>query len=288
MIKLFRSASLTYYFPWILIAILYSPIFFDLYRFRWESIDYTHAYFILPVCLWIVWQKRQILKDLFLKFKPHQIDVLGLSSMILGLMMFIFGWRLGYTFIATLSLIPVLWGAARYLYGSALVQSLSFPILYLLFLIPPPLGVLDAVTLPMRYGISAATEKILHLFGYPIERAGLLLKMGGNEIFMGAPCSGFRSLITMLALSVAYVYFVKGNSQKKLILSASAIPLALFGNLLRVITLCLITFYAGKEAEEKFHYFSGGVIFLVMISCLMGLELLIDRAQHPKLHKGTS
>ena len=65
-----------------------------------------------------------------------------------------------------------------------------------------------------------------------------------------------------------------------MVLVASVLPFALMGNVMRVITLCLITFYAGQEtAEGFFHYFSGAVIFLIMIGCLMGLEYLMNRPQ---------
>ncbi len=288
-----------YYLVWFFIVVIYSPVFYQLYQSRWETIDYTHAYFILPVALWIVWQKRKSLRDIFLasdtavsgkpsdntkdrdsvRLRFHLSDITSLAVVLIGLVMFMLGWRQNYLIISSLSLIPVLWGTTRYLYDSAIARSLSFPIWYLLFLMPPPLGILDKVTMPMRYGISQVTEVILSLLNYPIERSGLLLNIDGNEIFMGAPCSGFRSLITMFALAVTYVYFIKGNFQKKLILIPSAIPFALLGNLVRVMTLCLITFYAGPSAEASFHDFSGILIFLIMIGCLMGLDHIIDKFQ---------
>lgn len=271
---------MNYYLTWFFIAALYSPVFYDLYRSRWETIDYTHAYFILPVSLWVVWQKRNLLKELFMKTSLRPLDWVSLTAVVLGLLMFVFGWRQAYLFIATLSLILVLWGAARFLYGPAVVKALRFPILYLFFLIPPPLGVLDGITLPMRYGISQVTEMILSILNYPIERSGLLLTMDGKEIFMGAPCSGFRSLITMFALAVAYVNLTNSNALKKIILIPSVVPLALIGNVIRVLTLCLVTYYLGHEAAEGFfHDFSGGLIFLILIVGLLGLEFIIDKTQ---------
>jgi len=214
------------------------------------------------------------------KSKIYSLNIPSLMIVVIGLIMFIFGWRQDYLIISSLSLIIVLWGTTRYLYNKAIVRTVSFPIFYLFFLIPPPLGILDKVTMPMRYGISQVTEIILRLLHYPIERSGLLLTINGNEIFMGAPCSGFRSLITMFALAVTYVYFIKGDLQKKLILIPAVIPFALLGNLIRVMTLCLVTFYAGHEAAEGFfHDFSGAVIFLITISCLMALEHVIDKYQ---------
>ena len=111
-----------------------------------------------------------------------------------------------------------------------------------------------------------------------------MMYLGGHEIFMGAPCSGFRSLITMFSLGVVYVYVIKGALLKKFILVASIIPLALLGNLIRVVTLCLLTFHAGeKVAQGFFHYFSGGVIFVVMIVGLLVLEFILEKYENKKV-----
>ncbi|MDD5073537.1 MAG: hypothetical protein PHW51_07150, partial [Candidatus Omnitrophica bacterium] len=48
---------------WVLVAGLYSPVISQLYRARWESIDYTHAYFILPVFFAFLFFKRKELKN---------------------------------------------------------------------------------------------------------------------------------------------------------------------------------------------------------------------------------
>jgi exosortase len=164
-----------------------------------------------------------------------------------------------------------------------MLKLLSFPILYLLLLVPPPFGILDSITLPMRHGISVLTENILYLLNYPISRKGLLLTIGYNDILMGAPCSGFRSLITMFSLVLVYVYISKGNISKKLILTFFIVPMALLGNLVRVITLCLITFYFGEETGQGFfHNFSGIVIFIITLLGLMGAESVLERMQANK------
>jgi len=267
-------AALPDYLIWLLIAALYSPILFQLYRLRWKIIDYTHAYFILPVSLWLVWLKRKELKTAVSSIIPHP---LSLILFILGLLMFIFGWKQDYLFISTLSLIPLLFGITGYLYSPGVAKALSFPILYLLLMVPPPLGVLDSITLPMRHWVSVLTEIILKAFHYPITRDGLLLSIGGHDIYMGAPCSGFRSLITMIALGLAYTYIIKGSFKKKAILLSSVIPLALLGNLLRVIGVCLATFHGGEAFGTKFHDTSGYAIFLILIFGLIGLDSLLDK-----------
>ena len=283
--------------PWILTIVLYAPVFRALYLSVWDVRDYTHAYFILPLALFITWTKRKDIHQQITQCASHNTHhAIGFLLFIFGLASFILGWRWDYHFIRTLSLIPVLFGLCLFLYSKDLTKTLSFPILYLLLLVPIPVGILDNITLPMRYAASYMSAHILTAMNYDIVREGLLINMGGHEIFMGAPCSGFRSLITMMSLGLVYIYFTcqpntvilspKGEGSqikeksyvKAIILFISIIPLALLGNLVRVIALCLITFHFGEAAGQGFfHNFSGMVVFLIIILGLMGLEKLLSR-----------
>ncbi len=264
------------YLIWTIVAVMYYPVFTTLYDFRWDKVDYTHAYFILPISIWLTWRKRAELKELF-QHQNSSKSIPGLALLVFGIILLVFGTRQDYLLISTISLIPLLFGLIIYLHGVKAAKALTFPILYLLLLVPPPFGILDSITLPMRHGTSAATEVVLNLLSYPITRDGLLLTIGYNDIFMGAPCSGFRSLITMISLVLVYVYISNGSMGKKLVLTAFIIPSALLGNLIRVVTLCLITFYFGEEAGQGFfHNFSGILIFIITISGLMTIESILE------------
>lgn len=232
-------------------------------------VDYSHAYFILPASLFIVWFKRRQLCKIALT--PNHLGLLGI---LLGLFLFVFGWRHDYIFISTFSLIPLLAGITAYLYGSKMLKAVAFPLGYLLFLVPPPVGILDAITLPMRHLASIGAVFILGCFHLPIERQGLLIYLNRHEIFMAPACSGFRSLITFFALGLLYVYFIKTSKKKKWVFLISIIPLALVGNLVRVIMLCLITYLFGDEIGQGFlHQLSGILVFAVIICGF----LLIDK-----------
>lgn len=264
------------YLIWITVVVLYYPVFRTLYDYRWDKVDYSHAYFILPISLWLVWRKRHILQEQ-LKHKLPGYNLSAFFILLIGILCYVFGRNQDYLLFSTISLIPLLWGLTGFLYGKSVLKVLAFPILYLLLMVPPPFAILDSITLPMRYGISSVTESFLQLLNYPISRNGLLLRMGYNDIFMGAACSGFRSLITMISLVLVYVYITKGSKWKKFLLISFITPAALFGNFIRVVTLCLITFYFGEEAGQGFfHNFSGIVIFIITISGLLIVEFVYD------------
>jgi exosortase len=258
--------------PWILLAALFVPIFYQLYQIRWVQIDYTHAYFILPIFLFLIFQKRDVLRPY--TFSPTPLSTAcGLCLIILASFMFVLGWREGFLFVSTLSFIFFLLGLSLFLMGTLATRKILFPILYLFLLVPVPLGILDQVTLPLRYGTSVAVEWCLHYLEYPVHRDGLLLSMGTTEIYVGQPCSGFRSIVTLFSLGLIYIYFSKIKFSHKLFLTASIIPFALIGNCIRVMAVCLITYYWGKNAGEGFlHTFSGLVVFLIVILGMFILE----------------
>jgi len=267
-----------YFLPWSLATIIYLPIFFQLYSFRWQMLDYTHAYFILPVSLWLVWKKRKELTPIF--DSSPRLTIFSLCLLVFGLLIFVFGWRQDYLFISAFSMVPVSFGLVLYLYGQRAAKALLFPILYLLLLIPPPFGILDSITLPMRYGVSIGTEIILKLFDIPLVRDGLLLSLNGNEIYMGAPCSGMRSLVTMFALGLAYVYLIRLNNKHKTFLVLAIIPFALAGNLIRTVITCLCVFYIGPQmAEGPVHFLTGLAVFILMLGCFIALEKKLERSE---------
>ncbi|HHT9138932.1 MAG TPA: exosortase/archaeosortase family protein, partial [Candidatus Wunengus sp. YC60] len=268
---------------WILAVLLYTPVFSVLYSGRWKTSDYTHAYFILPIFFWLVWRKRSILREL-LPGRKSGNTIVSFFVLLSGLGMYVFGWYHNYTFLTSLSLIPVLYGLIRCLYGREIVRVLAFPILYLVLIPPIPIGIIDNLTIPLRFGTSIATEIVLKFFHYPVGREGLLLFIGKNELFMGQACSGFRTIISMFSLALVYVYISKGSLLKKLLLGFLIIPLSVLSNFIRVIVICLITYYFGEAVGQGFfHGFSGILVFLLTLAGLLGLEFLLGKCmKQPK------
>ncbi len=272
---------------WLLTGILFFPVFYQLYHTRWDSIDYTHAYFILPVAFFLGWHalKSQNFQ------KPHTENsrkqhALFAALLVLGLISFQFGWRQDYLSLATFSALPILLGLVGFLYGSPMARVLWFPIAYLLLLVPPPLGILDSVTLPMRLNVSITTEHLLAPLGFPITRDGLTLQIGSHHVFLGEACSGFRSMITLLSLSLASIFISKASRVRKWIMIAAIIPLALLGNLIRVMSVVIVTFYLGETRGQKFfHDASGLVMFVILITGLLLIENVKFKTKNTETHR---
>lgn len=269
--------QLIYYLLWGLVGILFFPILCILYRQRWDALGYTHAFFILPVSLGLVFWKRRELAEAFAATKK-KFGTPSLIIFVFGALLYLFGWRQDYMMISTFALIPFLYGFVGFIYGKKVQRLLLFPILYLLLLVPPPFALLDRVTLPLRYISAFGVEEIFRLFNFPIQREGLGYVIEGHQMMIDEACSGFRSLITMFSLGLVYVYTIRSKIIKKAVLVSSIIPLAIMGNIIRVMAISLIGVYFGQKAAEGFmHSFSGVVIFLFIVLGFLGIEALWTR-----------
>ena len=269
--------NLIYYLLWGLVAVLFFPTLSILYRQRWSALGYGHAFFILPISLGLVYWKRKELTAAFIATEK-KFETPSLIILVFGALLYLFGWQQDYMVISTFALIPFLYGFIGFIYGKKVRGLVLFPILYLLLLVPPPFALLDRITLPLRYISAFGVERIFQLFNFPIQREGLGYVIEGHQMMIDEACSGFRSLITMLSLGLVYVYITRSKIIRKIVLILSIVPLAIMGNILRVVVISLIAVNFGKEAAQGFlHSFSGIVVFLFIVLGFVGIESLWGR-----------
>jgi exosortase len=124
------------------------------------------------------------------------------------------------------------------------------------------------------------THGILNGLGLPYERAGTALFSvhGQFALEIEAPCSGIRSLLALTAITALYGYLTQKTLLKKWLLFLSAVPLAVIGNMARILTIALISEAFGQEVGTGlYHDFAGYLIFLaVSIPLMIGLGNLLD------------
>lgn len=272
MIKLnFNKDIYLKYLPIFLIICLYLPVYILHFTQNWTNPDNQHAYFVLPVFLWLTWRQRELFKKSNKTFSFSH-DIISLFFLIFGSLLFFHGWRNNYILLCSFSLIPVLAGYIGLSFGLTVLRSFWFPLFYLILQIPPSTGILDNITITLRYIITHLVETILSLMGYLVTSEGLVLSINNQQIYMGAPCSGFRSLISLLSLGLVYIYISTGNILTKSLLVLSIIPLALLGNFIRVTSVCVTAAHFGHVAAGTVHDILGYIIFLILIIGLITLE----------------
>jgi exosortase len=98
-----------------------------------------------------------------------------------------------------------------------------------------------------------------------------------TQLEVAEACSGIHSIVALLMLSTVLVHYFPMTLKYKIIIIFSAIPIALFANIVRVSgTGILAHFYGASVARGFLHQFSGMAVFVFGLF-LLGMEYRIIR-----------
>ena len=166
-----------------------------------------------------------------------------------------------------------------YLGGPGMTRLTWLPILFLIFALPIPDGLYTKIAYPLQLFAAKDSTAILKLCGVQIAATGSTLDItsrGGHYVPLrvAEACSGVRSLMMYMALSVAWAYLEDRPLWQRVILVLSAAPIAIVTNILRIIITCFMNYIDKPELGSDFmHEFTG----LLMLPVAVGLFWLLGR-----------
>jgi len=237
--------------------------------------DFAHGWVVPIVSVGlVVWRWKKKLHAL-----PMESATAGLGMVGLGWLMYWVGVRAANPRVMAVSLPVLLFGLIWYLAGWKWAKELWFACAFLLFMIP--LNFLEArVAFPLRMFVTTFAVKILNVFGMDVMQNGtaiLSVKNTFEPLDVADPCSGIRSLIALMALTSIYGYTTMDKWWKKWILFLSCIPLAVIGNLARIVTIAFVAQGFGQEtAMPLYHDYSGYIVFSLAILCMIAIGSLLN------------
>jgi len=243
-------------------------------RYTNPDSHYSHGFLIPLISGYLIWMKR----DQFKNTIPSSSRV-GLPLIVLALLIHIGSVWTHVFFTSGFSILLLFIGLSLYLFGLEFTKKISFPLGFLIFMFPLPMGAISFFSFPLKLMVANLGTSLLNLFGFPIFREGAIVHLARTSLTIDDPCSGIRSLISLLALGALMAYISNMGLLKKMILFISAIPIAIFTNVLRVCALILAANWWGANwamPEHWFHTASGMGVFaisLILIFLTMrGLE----------------
>ena len=260
----------------VLFVVAYFPVF-RILASKWaESEEYSHAFLTLPIILYMVYQnRRQVLET------PATFTPLGLVTLLLASALYYFSLLTEVHTVIALAMYLTVLGTVVFLFGIRSLWVLFTPLLLLLMLIPFPDQLYIQLTFPLQLKVSQMSEAIISLFGIPVHRAGNVLTIPQKSFEVVEACSGLRSVITLLTLSVVMGYFLLVRTTSKLLLVAASIPVAIFVNLIRVVTIVLLFHSFGLDLYEgTLHTVTGLGIFLIALATLFLLQRILEQWEH--------
>ena len=272
------SAGLNLRLPWIAVLVgfvaMYGPVYWAAANGIWKSEEQGHGPIIIAVLVWLFWGLRNEIAAA--PDKPQR--AIGIPLFALGLLTYAVG-RVFNISILEFASQPFIVASVLLLFkGTSVLRLAWFPVVYFIFMIPLPGMFIDALTGSLKGWISNIVEAILFFVGYPIARSGVILSIGQYQLQVADACSGLNSMFSLSALGTLFMYIMGRKSRPHVaVMLLSILPIAFAANIIRVITLVLVTYYAGDEAGQGFlHGAAGMLLMLVALMLFFALDKFLD------------
>jgi len=250
----------------------YWPTLLDIAE-RWTS-DATYSYgFVVPLfSLFLLWRRRTELRAS--KFSP---SLWGFCFLLLGVLLHLAGARFYFDWLGEVSLVPSLIGLCVGVWGWPALHWAWPAIAFLGFMLPLPHRMEMSVALPLQRMATTASTYVLQTVGVAaVAEGNVILLEESKKIEVVEACNGLGMLMTLFALTAGVALVVRRPWLDKIIMVASAVPVAFLSNVARITITGLLLNFAGEEVAGFFHSDVVASLFMMAFAlAMLWLELWI-------------
>jgi exosortase D (VPLPA-CTERM-specific) len=254
---------------------LYAAITFHLAQTWITDLNYQHGIFVPLFVAFVIWQDRKRLREI-----PVSPSWTGLAFIALAMLMAIFGTLGAELSFPRASLVILLAGLILLFRGWKFFRAVLFPWAFLFLMIPIPVLLMNHITFPLQLLASKLATGLLELAQVPVLREGNLLHLATRTepLDVAEACSGIRSMLTLVTLSMIYGYLLEPRIWVRVALVVLAFPIAIIANSFRIFGTGMLVESGHPDLAEGFlHTFSGEVIFVAALVMLFVCHRLMVR-----------
>jgi exosortase len=234
---------------------------------RWTNDpQYSHGFVVPIFALIVLWSRRAMLNEI--TWNPAGT---GAALMAIGVMVRFIAVQSDIEPLDALSLLPTAFGLVL-LVGGWSVLGWSWPALaFLAFMMPLPFSIETALALPLRRIATEMSTYALQTLGCQAIAEGNIIFIEDMRLGVEEACSGLGMLMTFFALATALAMIVNAPLKDRLMLIASAIPIAILANVIRITATGVAYHLAGKDspvAEMIYHDLAGWLMMPLALAML--------------------
>ena len=202
-------------------------------------------------------------------FGLHSSNFPALVAMVGGLVLHAVGFAAQQTRVSIIALLVFTWGVLRLGGGGRWGRAAVFPLAFMIFAIP--FNALDSVGFWLRLWVIKASAGLAHVAGIGVLQSGtqLVAPDGSYQYDVAAACSGVRSLMALLALSVLMGYLNFRTWRRRAALFLLCFPLIYLGNVVRISSIIFAAQWRGQKWGEGAHDVMGYGVFIIVLGGLM-------------------
>ena len=236
---------------------------------RWShDPQYSHGFLVPLFALAVLWFRKDLLNS-----AVWQPSFWGLPILLAGIALRSFAIPRDYVPVDAFSLLPTLFGLVLFV-GGWQVLRWSWPALgFLVFMIPLPFFIDTALSQPLRHLATVMSTYSLQTLGYPAISEGNIILIDQLKLGVVDACSGLGMLMTFFALSTAMALISKAPLLERIILVASAIPIALVANVVRITVTGMAYHGFGSEDVQAFLHDLSGWLMMPFALLILWVEL---------------
>jgi exosortase len=183
----------------------------------------------------------------------------------------------------TLALVLVWIGGFILFYGFAALRAATFPLLFLLLMVPLPDVILDWIIHALQEGSTEGAYLIFQAVGTPVSRNGVLLSLPGVTIEVAKECSSIRSSIALFITCLLAAHMYLRSAWKIAGLLLLGLLLSVVKNAIRIATLTLLSIYVDPGfLTGRLHHEGGFVFFFLALLLLWPVFLWLERSDKPR------
>ena len=145
-------------------------------------------------------------------------------------------------------------------------------IAFLVFMIPWPYRLEVALAHPLQRVATLASTYALQTLGYPAIAEGNHILIDEIRLGVADACSGLGMLMTFFALATAVTLILQPRWLDRVVIVASAIPIALIANVARITLTGVVHVGIGAAAGQFVHDHAGWMMMPLALA-LLWLEL---------------
>ena len=187
----------------------------------------------------------------------------------------------------TLSFLCCLVAGGFFFFGRTWMRAAAFPLAYLIFMVPLPEPMADALEQASSAASAEMANVFFHLSGMPFLRVGKIFQLPNITLEVAQECSGIRSSLVLFITSILAANMFLKTTWRRLALVLVVLPLGILRNGFRILVIGLLCVHVGPQMIHSLIHRRGGPLFFVLslVPLLLFLWLLRkgdEKARHAK------
>ena len=251
-----------------ILVLAYANPLLNLARLAFQVDLFSHALLVPAITVYLIWLLRSRLAGEMGGARWPGV-ILGLA----GLALMPASWTMtgagpqapvDRLAVQILSFCFLLWSGGFILFGSRVMRRCAFPALFLIFMIPLPSGVREALEVALQRGSVEVGFKFIQLSGTPVFRTDLVFWMPGMAVEVTRECSGIRSTLVLFITALLAGHLFLRSAWSRLLLAAIVIPLGIVRNAFRILVISMLCVHVDPSFINSPIHRQGGPLFFAL------------------------